>query len=74
MPTPESLISRAKSILGWGADNEDKYEEWRDLTQSYMRLHEIHGITKPGRDKFDDAVQAVISRKGLPDVGRQLLQ
>jgi len=74
MPTPESLISPAKSILGWGADNEDKYQLWRDLTESHMWTYQIHGVTKPGRDIFDAAVQAAISRKGLPYVGRQLLR
>ncbi|KAF8417593.1 hypothetical protein EV426DRAFT_622692 [Tirmania nivea] len=74
MPTPKSLISRAKSCLGWGADNEDKYEEWRELTQSYMRLHEIVGITNPGKQQFDAAVTAAINRKGVPDVGRKLLR
>jgi hypothetical protein len=74
MPTPESLIARAKSLLGWGADNEDRYQEWRDLTQAYLRLHDIQGITRPGKDQFDLAVTAAINRRGLPDAGRQLLR
>jgi len=57
MPTPESLIVRAKSILGWGADNEDKYEEWRKLTQSNLRLNNIQGITRPGKEQFDAVVK-----------------
>jgi len=74
MPHEDHTTSRAKTQLGWGDDNANKYRKWRRYLQAYTLMNKItsrRGTSDATREAFKTF--AMDGKKGLPASGRKLL-